>query len=101
MHTYGARIFDRSSGRFVFTAPGVRSPDRVGQVAAGAFAALVGRDGFRERDLVLRSFVDEGGHVRPMDATDEAAMNAAFQRFVAESGFEAAAAAKRGSRAGR
>ncbi len=86
MNTYGARIFDRSSGRFVFTAPGVRTPDRVGEVTAGAFAALVGRDGFRESDLELRSFVDDGGHVRPMDAGEETAMQAAFRQFVADHG---------------
>jgi hypothetical protein len=86
MHTYGARIFDRSSGRFVFTAPGVRSPDRVGEVSAGAFAALIGRDGFRESDLELRSFVDDGGHLRPMDADEETAMNTAFRQFVADHG---------------
>jgi hypothetical protein len=91
MHTYGARIFDRSSGRFVFTAPGVRSPERVGQVTAGAFAALVGRDGFRARDLELRSFVDERGHLRPMDKTEEAAMNTAFRQFVADHGKPGAA----------
>jgi hypothetical protein len=82
--SYGARIFDRSLGRFVFTAPGVRSPDRVGQVVAGAFAALVGRDGFREDDLEVNSFVDDHGHVRPMDATEEATMNTAFRQFVAD-----------------
>lgn len=86
MNTYGARIFDRSLGRFIFTAPGVRSPDRVGQVVGGAFATLVGRDGFREADLEVRSFVDEHGHLRPMDVTEEATMETAFRQFVAEHG---------------
>jgi hypothetical protein len=86
MSTYGARIFDWSSGRFIFTAPGVRSPDRVGEVTAGAFAALVGRDGFRESDLELRSFVDDGGHLRPMDTAEETAMTTAFRQFVADHG---------------
>ena len=86
MDIYGARIFDSASGRFVFTAPGLNSPDRVGQVVAGAFATLVGRDGFREGDLELRSFVDDGGRMRPMGADDEAEMNLAFRRFVADHG---------------
>ena len=80
MKTYGARIFDRTSGRFVFTAPGVASPDRVGEVTAGAFAVLTRRDGLVAAELELHSFVDDGAHVRPMDADDEAAMNAAFRR---------------------
>lgn len=84
MSSYGARIFDRSSGRFIFTAPGVRSPYRVGQIAAGAFSALVSRDGFDEKDLELRSFVDDGGRSRRMDRIEEGEMNTAFQEFISE-----------------
>ncbi len=84
MSSYGARIFDRSSGRFIFTAPGVGSPYRVGQIAAGAFSSLVGRDGFDEKDLEVRSFVDDGGRLRRMDRIEEGEMNTAFQEFISK-----------------
>ena len=89
MISYGARIFDRSSGRFIFTAPGVRSPHRVGQVVAGAFAVLIKRDGFSESELELRTFVDDEGGLRSMDVIEEEAMNTAFQEFISEAGHEA------------
>ena len=84
MTSYGARIFDRSTGRFVFTAPCVLSPYRVGLVTAGAVAALVNRDGLRSQDLELRSFAVAGNETRPMDRLEEAAMNAAFQQYISE-----------------
>jgi hypothetical protein len=81
MTSYGARIFDLASGRFIFSAPGVASPYRVGQVAAGAVAALVARDGLRAEDLELHSFVAEGSAFRPMTGPEAAAMEAAFEQF--------------------
>jgi hypothetical protein len=87
--SYGARIFDRSSGRFIFTAPGVRSPYRVGQVVAGAFSVLIKRDGFSESELELRSFVDDEGGLRSMDVIEEEEMNTAFQEFISQARHEA------------
>jgi hypothetical protein len=84
MTSYGARIFDLSLGRFVFSAPSLASPGRVGQVAAGAMVKLVVRDGRRAEDLELRPFVAEGSRLRRMTASEEAAMNAAVEGFAEE-----------------
>jgi hypothetical protein len=81
MTTYGARIFDLSLGRFVFSAPGLASPQRVGQIVASAIATMVARDGRRREDLELRPFVAEGSRFRPMDPSEESAMNAAVEEF--------------------
>lgn len=81
MTSYGVRILDGASGRFVFSAPCVGSPFRAGQVVAGARAVLVGRDGYRADDLELRGYVYDRGATRPMDPREEAAMNSAFEHY--------------------
>jgi hypothetical protein len=83
MTTYGVRIFSQASRRFLFTAPCVESPVRAGQVASGAFAALIRRDGHGAQDLQLHAFVSDKGKSRPMNRSEEAAMNAAFKDGVA------------------
>jgi hypothetical protein len=81
MTTYGARIFDLSLGRFVFSAPSLASPQWVGQVAAVAMATLVARDGRRREDLELRPFVAGGVGFRRMSPSEESAMHTALEQF--------------------
>lgn len=81
MTTYGARILDTSVGRLVFSAPSLSSPERVGQVAAGAIATLVCRDGRRREDLVLEPFVSEGSGYRRMTGAEKSQMRAAVAEF--------------------
>jgi hypothetical protein len=83
MIAYGARIFDRSSGRLVFSAPSLASPRRVGQVTAGAMIALVGRDGRRREDLDLYAFATDGGGSQPMEPSEETEMNAGLKEVEA------------------
>jgi hypothetical protein len=80
---YGARIFDRSLGRFVFSAASLSSPHRLGQVVAGAMATLVARDGRRREDLQLRPFVTEGSGYRAMSRSERSAMDAGFEQSAA------------------
>ena len=83
MIAYGARIFDRSSGRLVFSAPSLGSPRRVGQVTAGAMYTVIIRDGRRREDLDLYAFVTDGGGSRPMDPAEESEMNAGLEEIAA------------------
>jgi hypothetical protein len=78
MIIYSARILDRSSGTYLFTAPGVHSPERLGQVTATAMSKLVIRDGHRPEDLELRTSVSAPGGHRAMSASEAAAMDAAL-----------------------
>src|SRR4051794_9573520 len=81
---YGARILDRSTDRFVFSAPSLSSPHRVGQVIAGAMAKLVARDGRRREDLELHPFVVEGSGSRAMDLSERSAMNAGLEQLATQ-----------------
>ncbi len=77
MIVYSARILDRPSGRYLFTAPGIHSPERLGEVIAAAMAKLVGRDGHRPEDLELRPTVSGPGGPRALSASEAAAMSEA------------------------
>jgi hypothetical protein len=83
MTTYGVRIFDLSVGGVVFSAPSAATPQRAGQVAAGAMATPVRRDRRRE-DLKSRPFVAEGTGCRPMDPFERSAGDTAVEKFAEE-----------------
>ncbi|MBS1843099.1 MAG: hypothetical protein JST53_01665 [Actinobacteria bacterium] len=81
MTIYSARIFDRSRGRFIFTAPGIRDAHRLGQVTAGAMAALVARDGLDPDLLDLEYCVLEKGAYRELNAKERAALVAGAEEL--------------------
>ncbi|MBS1894995.1 MAG: hypothetical protein JST59_27160 [Actinobacteria bacterium] len=81
MTIYSARIYDRSRGRFIFTAPGIRDPHRLGQVTAGAMAALVARDGLDPDLLDLECSVLERGTYRELTASERRAMMAGAEQL--------------------
>jgi hypothetical protein len=82
MIVYSARVLDRPSGRFLFTAPGVRSPERLGLITATAMSKLVVRDGHRREDLESWTSVSAPGGQRAMSASEAAAMDAALGKIV-------------------
>jgi hypothetical protein len=78
---YSARIFDRSRSRYIFTAPGISDPHRLGQVTAAAMAALVARDGLNTDILDLECSVLEDGVPRVLTTAEQAAMTAGAEQM--------------------
>jgi hypothetical protein len=78
---YSARIFDRSRSRYIFTAPGISDPHRLGQVTAGAMAALVARDGLNPDLLDLECSVVDEGAPRDLSSAERAAMTAGAEQM--------------------
>ncbi len=81
--TYSIRIVDSRTGKQLGAGDGLVSAHAAGLTAADAYTVLIGRDGHDPAHLALEGTVTEDGEPRAFSDTEQAAMVAALDQFIA------------------